>query len=96
MVSFFAGYIVVDSLTSSICPFVGEIDTCVCGSFQLGGTGACPMVDGDESCPSGRWGLSLGVIRGGCVSKRTLGGLFAERWGCVLTLFIVWPGAFYP
>ena len=38
--------------------------------------------------------LSLGVIRdGSSVPWRTLGSLFADGWGCVPTLFVVWLGA---
>ena len=31
--------------------------------------------------------VSLGMIRGGCVSERTLGSLFSDGWGCVPNLF---------
>ena len=40
--------------------------------------------------------LSLGVIRGSNVPKRTLGSLFADGWGCVPTLFVGYPGASQP
>ena len=30
--------------------------------------------------------LSLGVISSGCVSRRILGSLFADGWGCIPTL----------
>ena len=33
--------------------------------------------------------LSLGVIRGSCVPRRTLGSLFADGWGRVPTLSVV-------
>ena len=36
--------------------------------------------------------LSLSVIRGNCVCRRTLGSLFADGWAFVLTWFVVWPG----
>jgi len=61
----------------------------------VGGTGACPLVDGADSYPSGGWLLSLGMIRGGCVPGGSLGCLLADGWGCVPTLF-VWPGASQP
>ena len=91
----FAGYRVIASPASGVCPLVGEVDT-----------GACyKLPDGKDWClPTGRWTwvfsmgrvLSLGVIRGSCVSKRTLGSLFADGWGCVPTLFVVQPGASQP
>ena len=64
--------------------------------FLVGGRGTCPLVDEAESCPSGRWALSLGVITGGCVPGRILGRLFADEWGSVPTLFSVWSGASRP
>ena len=42
------------------------------------------------------WGLSLGVIRSGCMHGGSLGNLFADGWGCVPTQFVVWPGASQP
>lgn len=36
--------------------------------------------------------LSLGVIRGGYVPRRNSGSLFADGWGCVPTLFVIWSG----
>ena len=36
---------------------------------------------------------SLDMIRGGFVPGRTLSSLFDDGGGCVLTLFVVWPGA---
>ena len=37
--------------------------------------------------------LSLGEIRGGCVTGVSLGSLFTDGWGCDPTWIIVWPGA---
>ena len=37
--------------------------------------------------------LSLGMIRGSCVPGGSLGSLFANEWGSVPILFVVWPGA---
>ena len=35
----------------------------------MGGTGACQLVGGADSYPSGSAALSLDEIRGGCVSR---------------------------
>ena len=40
--------------------------------------------------------LSLGVTRGSFLPRRTIGSLFAGGWGCVPTLFGVWPGVSRP
>ena len=40
--------------------------------------------------------LSLGVIRGRYVPRRTLGTLFADKWSCVPILFVVWFGVSQP
>lgn len=40
--------------------------------------------------------MYLGVIRGRCVPRRTLGSLFVYGRSCVPTLLIVWPGASQP
>ena len=40
--------------------------------------------------------LSLDVIGGSWVPRKTLGSLFADEWDCVPTLFVVWPGASQP
>ena len=40
--------------------------------------------------------LSLGAIRGGYVSRKTLGSLFSDGFRCIPTLFVVWPGASQP
>ena len=37
--------------------------------------------------------LFTSVIRGGCVPRSNLGCLIVDGWGCVPTLFAVWPGA---
>ena len=41
------------------------------------------------------WALPLGLIRGGCVLRRTLGSLFADGWGCVLMLVLFGLGLLY-
>ena len=46
--------------------------------------------------PSVGGALSVGLIGGGCVPRRTLGSLFADVWGYVYSLFAVWPGASQP
>ena len=46
---------------------VAEADRGLAIGFLMGGAGACPVVGGVDSYPSGGWGLSLGEIRGGCV-----------------------------
>ena len=38
-------------------------------------------------------GLSLGMIRGVCVPRRSFGSLSVDGWGYVPTLFVVWSGA---
>ena len=40
--------------------------------------------------------MSLGAIRGGYVSRKTLGSLFSDGFRCIPTLFVVWPGASQP
>ena len=58
--------------------------------FLVGETDACPL-----SLVSlvGRV-LSLSMIRGGCVSRRTLDRQFADGLFCVSSLCNAWPGAF--
>ena len=53
--------------------------------FLMGGTGACPLVGGAASYPSGGWVFALGEIRGSCVIRVSLGSLFTDGWGCDLT-----------
>ena len=50
----------------------------------MGGTGACPLVGGPDSYPSGGGvgALSLDEIRGSCVPEGSLGSLFTDGWGC--------------
>ena len=38
--------------------------------------------------------MSRGAFRGDFVLRKTLGRLSADGWGCVPTLFIVWPEVF--
>ena len=60
------------------------------------GRGACCSPPDVSPIPLVYRVLPLGVIRDGCVPRRTLGSLFANGWGCIPTLFVVWPGAFQP
>ena len=86
----------VASLASDIYSFVTEVDTGAC----------CMFPDGRDFClPTSRWislslleggALSLSIIRGGYVHRSYLGSLFANGWGCVPTLFVVWPGTPQP
>ena len=48
-----AGYRIIVTLASCVCPLVGEFGSGVCVGFLVGGTGACPLVGGAGSCPSG-------------------------------------------
>ena len=48
-----AGCRLIVLLDSGVFPTVGEVDPVVCAGFLVGGAGACPLVDGAESCPSG-------------------------------------------
>ena len=64
--------------------------------FLMWGTCAYPLVGGADSYPSGGWGLSLGIIRGGCLLGGSLGSLFADGWDCVLTQLLFGLGIFSP
>ena len=46
------------------------------------GIDACPLLGGADSYPSVGGPLSLGEIRGGCVSGGSLGSLFTDGWDC--------------
>ena len=41
-------------------PLVAEFGMGLAVGFLMGGTGACPLVDGADSCPSGGWGFVSG------------------------------------
>ena len=46
--------------------FVAEVGTQgLVAGFLMGETGACPLVGGADSYPSGGWGFVSGVIRDG-------------------------------
>ena len=58
--------------------------------FLMGGTGACSLVGG-AVCYSGK-PMSLGVVQGSCVPRKTLGSLSAD--GCLLFgMGLLSPGA---
>ena len=59
----------------------------------MGGTGVYPLLGGAGSCPSGGQSCVKGLFRGGWGLRATLSSLSADWWGCVSTLFIVWPEA---
>ena len=79
---------VVASLASGIFPLMGEVGT---GAYDR-------LPDGKELSLVLLVGkaVSLGMIRDGCVLGQILGTLFADGWGCVPTLCVVWPGASLP
>ena len=90
-----SGCRVVASLSSGVCPPVGEVDP-----------GSCSQASWWEEMVIAHWWLELGfvplvdgatlmgVFRGSYVPRTTLGCLSADRWGSVSTLLIVWPEAF--
>ena len=53
----------------------------------MGGTGACILGGGAESCPSDGQGS---VFWGVCELSTTLGSLSADGFGCVSVLLVVW------
>ena len=57
----------------------------------MGGTGAFPLAGRTETCPSISRPMLLSVIRGLCVSGRTLGSLSADEKSCVSTLIVIRP-----
>ena len=69
---------------------LGEVDLGACTSFLVGGRGACPVVGGDQSFPSGGQGCVKGAYRGSCVHRKTFSILSADE-GVVSTLLAVWP-----
>ena len=69
---------------------LGEVDLGACTSFLVGGSGACPVVGGDQSFPSGGQGCVKGAYRGSCVHRKTFSILSADE-GVVSTLLAVWP-----
>ena len=56
------------SLASGVCPLVGEVGPWACAGFLVGGTGACALVGGTESCPSDGQGSFRWCALGGSVS----------------------------
>ena len=64
--------------------------------FMMEGTGAYPLVAEISHVPLVGGALSLGVIRGGCMTRRTLGSLLADGLVYVPTPFIIWPAASQP
>ena len=62
-----------------------------CRFVVLLASGACPLVGGTGSCPSGWQPISRAVFRGGSALSTTLGSLSAGGWSCVPTLLVVWP-----
>ena len=65
---------------------MGKVGSVACVGFLVEGTGACVLVGGAVSCPSG------GVFWGVCDLIMILGSLSANGWGCVLVLLVVWHG----
>ena len=59
--------------------------------FLVGGAGACPLVGGSGSWPSGGQVVSSGVSRGGCGLRKSLESLSADEWDCIPALFVIWP-----
>ena len=92
----FAGHRVASSLSSGVLPFVDEIDTGACGRLPDGRDWPAHWQVEMSLVPQVFGALSLGVIRGGYVPRRTFGSPFADGWCCVPILFVVWPGASQP
>ena len=61
--------------------------------FLMGGSGACLLVSGANSYPSGGWGFVSGYDqRQPVVPEGSLSSLFTDGWGCNPTWIMVWPG----
>ena len=73
---------------------MGKVGPGGCAGFLLGGTGACPLVDGAGSCASGGQGHVRVVFWGVCGLSMTLGCLSADGWGCIPVLLVVWSEVF--
>ena len=58
----------------------------------MGGTGACPLVDGADSYPSGGWGFVWVRLAGVVCLGGSLGSLFTDGQGCDPTWVVVWLG----
>ena len=50
------------ALASSVCPLVVEVGPGVCADFLVGETGACPLVGGAGSYPSGGQSRVMGYV----------------------------------
>ena len=48
--------------TAGVCSLVGEVGPGACAGFLVGWTGACPLVGGAGSCPSGEQGHVKGYV----------------------------------
>ena len=80
----FSSYRIVASLASGVFPLEDEVDRVAHCRLPDGRSGAC-FLEGELSLIS-----LVGVIRGHCMSGRTLDSMFADDvWGCVSTLFVV-------
>ena len=71
-------------------PPVGEVGSVACVGFLVEGTGACVLVGGAVSCPSGGRAVSSGVFWSVCELSMTLGSLSANGWGCVPASCLAW------
>ena len=71
---------------------MGEVGPVACVSFLVGGTGACPLVDQVESCPSGGQNHVKQYVRGGCEFSMTLEDCLLMGESVLLPL--VWPESF--
>ena len=72
---------------------MGEVGSVACVGFLVGGTGACVLMSGARSRPSGGQGCIVGVFWSVCELSMTLGSFSANGWGCVTVLLVVWHGA---
>ena len=70
-------------LASGICTLVCEAGIEACAGFLVGGAGACALVGGAGSWPSGGQGLSRDMSTGGYGLRMTLGSLSADGWDWV-------------
>ena len=72
---------------------MGDVGSVACVGFLVDGSGACALLGGAGSFPSGGQGHISGVFLGVCELIMTEGSLLANGWGCVPLLVVVWPGA---
>ena len=69
---------------------MGKVGSVGCVGFLVEGTGACVLVVEGGSCfLVGRTAFG-GVFLGVCDLIMILGSLFANGWGCVPLLLVVW------